>query len=95
MTTVLNPVTRKNFMQWHKENNLLLLGAGRGNIETTLEKLSDYGYDWRSHARQTTRACVETGDKIYMTSNGCDEFILVAGTVKDDGKQALTIYLVK
>lgn len=93
--SVLSPVTRKVFTKWHTESSLLLLGAGRGILETTLAQLQDYGRDWHSLAQPTTRANVEVGNKIYMTSNGCDEFIIVTEHDNDNLKQHLTIYLVK
>jgi hypothetical protein len=104
LADTLSPVTKVNFKKWHNEGSLALLDAGNGQLDITLSRLNDMSIDWRSLGKQVTRHDTNKHEKMYMFSNGCDEFILVI----DDGqyseyskeyrnrtnKQHMTIYIV-
>ena len=102
----LTTITKKNFTKWHAEGELLLLDAGIGKLESILDKLADYTIDRKAQGRATSRASIDgKNTKLYITSNGVDEFILAVDDMqgsnysrnlyKDTGEQSVTVYVMK
>ena len=102
----LTTITKKNFTKWHSEGALLLLDAGTAKLESVLDKLDDYTIDRKTQGRPVSRASVEgTNIKLYITSNGADEFILAVDDMQgseylrsiyeNTGRQSVTVYVMK
>ena len=102
----LTTITKKNFTKWHAEGALLLLDAGTAKLESVLDKLDDYTIDRKSQGRPVTRSSVDVKNtKLYMTSNGVEEFILAVDDMQGSdysrsiyestGKQFVTVYVMK
>lgn len=105
LVNTLSPITKVNFKKWHSEGVLEFIGVGNGVLDVTLSRLNDMSVDWRSLGKQVTRYNISKNQKVYMFSNGCDEFILVIDDMqgsdysKDyfnkENKQHIIVYVVK
>ena len=102
----LTAITKKNFTKWHADGALLLLDAGTAKLESILDKLDDYTIDRRAQGRPVTRASIDgKNTKLYITSNGADEFILAVDDMQGSdyshsiyestGNQFVTVYVMK
>lgn len=92
---VLSPVTKANFKKWHNDGNLLLLDAGIGNLDIILSRLNDTSVDYKAQGKQVTTATVDGNhNKVFMFSNGVEEFIIVVSELSNSDRRHLTIYVV-
>ena len=102
----LTAITKKNFTKWHAEGALLVLGSGTAKLESLLDKLADHTIDRKAQGGAVTRASIDGKNiKLYITSNGVDEFILAVDDMqstnysrnlyKDTGEQSVTVYVMK
>ena len=102
----LTNITKKNFTKWHAAGALLLLDAGTSKLESVLDQLADYTTDRKAQGRAASRASVDVKNtKIYITSNGVDEFIIAVDDMQgsdysrsvyeNTGRQFVTVYVMK
>lgn len=101
----LNPITKSNFIKWHKSDNLQVVNGLLIETDKLLGLLSDTSVDWQALGTKTTRYQIDGSDKaVYLVSNGVAEFIIVIcepvsdysiNYFKETGKKHHTIYTIK
>lgn len=105
LADTLLEISKKNFKKWHNDGNLLLLASGNGKLDITLSRLNNIEVDYRALGKQVSIPSVDGKQhKVYMFSNGVEEFILVVDNMqtseyskeyfKTNGKQHITVYVV-
>lgn len=102
----LTTIAKKDFTKWHADGAMLLLDAGMAKLESVLDKLADHTIDRKAQGRPLSRASVDGKNiKLYITSNGVDEFILAVDDMQgseysrriyeNTGNQSVTVYVIK